>query len=142
MKGVCNCGNVEFEIDRDNIKLYQCHCSLCRKQSGTYSNAATIVPTNSFRFLKGESLITQWKKPSGFRSEFCSKCGSPVPNSLRGSDYYWIPAGLLEDDTKFEIVSHIFTDSKASWEGSDANAENHRSFPNTGIEGHIRKITQ
>jgi hypothetical protein len=142
MNGKCLCGNVEFSIDRDDIKLYQCHCSLCRKQSGTYSNAATIVPNQSFQFLKGQSFISSWEKATGFRSDFCKKCGSPVPNPLRETDYYWIPAGLLEEDGELKVVSHIYTDFKASWDKHNPNAENHAGFPHGGLEAHIKKLEE
>ena len=36
MFGKCLCGDVQFfsEIRTDPFKIYQCHCSLCKKQSG------------------------------------------------------------------------------------------------------------
>lgn len=114
MRGCCLCGKVRFEIEGDRFKLYQCHCSLCRRQSGSLSNAATIVPEESFRWLGGRELISSWKKESGFRSDFCSVCGSPVSNPLRNYPYLWVPAGLLEGDG-LEIVAHLCVASKASW---------------------------
>ena len=136
--GKCLCGEVEFEVQRESLKLYQCHCLLCRKQSGTYSNAATIVAKEYFRFLSGQSTISCWVKDTGFRSDFCSCCGSPVPNVLRGSDYYWIPAGLLEGGGKLEVVSHLFLDSKADWDKEYPSAERHAEFP--GFDEHIAKL--
>ncbi|WP_075186206.1 GFA family protein [Teredinibacter haidensis] len=140
MNGKCLCGSIEFIIKKDDIKLYQCHCSLCRKQSGTYSNAATIVPNKYFQFLKGTSFISSWEKNSGFRSDFCMNCGSPVPNPLRETEYHWIPAGLLENEERLVVVSHIYTDSKASWDKPNPNAENHAGFPQGGLEAHIRAL--
>lgn len=142
MLGICLCGKIEFEIDKENVKLYQCHCSLCRKQSGTYSNAATIVSSDSFRFLSGEIYITSWVKESGFRSDFCKCCGSPVPNPLRDMEYHWIPAGLLEDAGNLQIVSHLFVDSKASWAKGSNNVVEHMVFPESGIESHIRMLNE
>ena len=118
MRGQCLCGQVAFEIEGDRVKLYQCHCSLCRKQSGTFSNAATVVPINNFRWLRGVELVASWQKDSGFRSHFCSNCGSPVPNPLRNTAYYWVPAGLLEDGGKLEVVAHLCVTSRASWDPS------------------------
>jgi hypothetical protein len=140
MRGHCLCGNVEFEIDRESLKLYQCHCSLCRQQSGTFSNAATIVPMQSFRFLNGQSGITSWVKDTGFRSDFCACCGSPVPNPLRDSNYYWVPAGLLENNGGLEIVSHIFLNSKADWDRDYPHAEMHAGFP--GFDKHIQNLNE
>jgi hypothetical protein len=47
MKGECLCGDVEFEIKGDLPNLYQCHCSLCRKVTG--SSAATYLASGFAR---------------------------------------------------------------------------------------------
>lgn len=118
MHGHCLCGHVEFEIVGERFKLYQCHCSLCRRQGGSLSNAATIVPNEKFRWLSGAELISSWKKDSGFRSDFCSTCSSPVPNPLRNLPYFWVPAGLLEGNGSIEVVAHLCVASKAAWDST------------------------
>lgn len=114
--GRCLCCAVEFEVDPPYPALYQCHCSLCRKQGGSLSNTGMIVATDRFRWLAGESLITQWTRSSGFRSFFCSCCGAPVPNPLRDTGYIWTPSGLLEDGARLEIRAQLHVDSRASWD--------------------------
>lgn len=116
MKGECLCGNVKFEIEEEIRNLYQCHCSLCRKATGAAANAATFVQGTAFRWVSGESGIKSYKKPSGFRSDFCSECGSPVPNSLRDSGMVWIPAGLLDEPVTSRVSVHLHTKSAAPWE--------------------------
>jgi hypothetical protein len=75
-----------------------------------------IVRERNFRWTAGQEQIASYQKPTGFRSDFCSRCGSPVPNPLRTTKYYWVPAGLLDDDQTLEIGAHLFVDSKASWD--------------------------
>ena len=116
MQGNCLCGKVVFEILSPIRNLYQCHCSLCRKQGGSASNTATFVADNAFRWLAGQGNVTSWVKPTGFRSDFCSTCGSPVPNPLRTSGYWWIPAGLLDGALEAEVVAHLFVASAAKWD--------------------------
>jgi len=116
MKGSCLCGAIGFEIDGPYPKLYQCHCSLCRKQGGSVSNTGLIVAADKFRWLAGESLISTWARETGFRSYFCSRCGSPVPNPLRGTGYIWVPSGLIDDDEPLEIGAQLYIDSKARWD--------------------------
>ena len=125
--GACLCGAVKFELAGAAPKLYQCHCSLCRKQGGSSSNTATIVATENFRWLAGREHISSWVKDTGFRSDFCARCGSPVPNPLRDMPYYWVPAGLLDDGENMEISAQLFVASKAPW---DAMAS-----PGTWYEG-------
>ncbi len=142
MKGSCLCGDVAFEIDRSSVKLYQCYCTLCRKQSGTYSNAATIVPDHAFRWVKGQAQVSSWVKDTGFRSDFCRQCGSPVPGPLRDTPFTWIPAGLLDGDVDGEIISHIYVQDKATWDTLCPNLKSHAAFPGHGLEEHIASLNR
>ena len=95
MRGNCLCGEVEFEIVGEAPRLYQCHCSLCRKQSGSTSNSSLLIESESFRWLGGEDRISSYVKELGFRSDFCSRWGppSPIPSGAQGMSgsqaVYW-----------------------------------------------------
>lgn len=115
MKGECLCGEVAFEIEGELPNLYQCHCSLCRKATGSTANAATFVEEKSFRWMSGQSIISSFQKPTGYRSDFCSVCGSPVPNKLRETDLIWVPAGLLDEATASQVSVHLHLTSSAEW---------------------------
>ena len=116
MQGECLCGEVKFEIEGNIPNLYQCHCSLCRKATGSSANAATFVRQESFRWLFGADTISSFQKPTGYRSDFCSVCGSPVPNQLQGMELVWVPAGLLEESFEASVNVHLHLGSAASWE--------------------------
>lgn len=130
MHGHCLCGKVDFEIEGSHFKLYQCHCSLCRRQSGSLSNAATIVPNERFRWLRGADSISSWTKASGYRTDFCSTCGSPVPNPLRNLPYTWVPAGLLEATEGLEVVAHLNVASRAHWDSAPLQGACYDALPN------------
>jgi hypothetical protein len=129
MRGSCLCGNVAFEISGEHPKIYQCHCSLCRKQGGSSSNSAIIVDATDLRWIDGQEHISSYVRPTGFRSDFCSRCGSPVPNPLRATAYYWVPAGLFDDDVHLEISAHLFVGSKASWDTVPADGTRFETAP-------------
>jgi hypothetical protein len=129
MRGSCLCGEVEFQIDGDLSKIYQCHCSLCRKQGGSSSNSSVIADMNNFRWISGQEKISSYVKPTGFRSDFCSRCGSPVPNPLRTTKYYWVPAGLLDDNVSLEVGVHLFVGSKASWDAISSGVPQYETMP-------------
>ena len=112
VRGSCLCGEVRFEVSGPFPKLYQCHCSLCRKQGGSVSNTGLIVASGNFRWLAGEEGLGRWQRSSGFRSWFCARCGSTVPNPLRDTGYVWVPAGALDDDAPLEIVAQLFLASR------------------------------
>lgn len=115
MRGECLCGEVTFEIKGELPNLYQCHCSLCRKATGSAANAATFVDEQSFQWMSGQSNIRSFQKPTGYRSDFCTVCGSPVPNKLRGTDLIWVPAGLLDGDMASQVSVHLHLSSSAPW---------------------------
>jgi len=128
MKGSCNCGNVSFEISGGITGLYQCHCKLCQRQSGSTSNTATIIQEANFGWLSGIDFISHWKKASGFTSHFCNNCGCPVPNKLRDTQYYWVPMGLVED-FDIKVVSHLCCTSKASWDEITTQGVKYNELP-------------
>ena len=138
MRGQCLCGQVVFEITGKVPALYQCHCSLCRKQSGTASNAATIVAASDFRWVNGKDRVSSWVKDTGFRSDFCSKCGAVVPNPLRDLPYVWVPAGALEDDEAMAIQFQVFVGSKAGWDDAPLAGVVYETSP--GLQEFIRLL--
>lgn len=127
MKGVCNCGAVCFTVFEPMPSMYQCHCSLCQKQSGSGSNAATIVSLNKFKWSSDTGSIKKWKKESGFNSHFCQNCGSPVPNSI-GFNYMWVPAGLL-NGVNSKVVAHLCLSSKSEWDHPIEALRNYEGMP-------------
>ena len=127
--GSCLCGSVAFEIDPPFPRLYQCHCSLCRKQGGSTSNTGMIVATEKFRWVRGQPLITEWMRPTGFRSYFCSICGAPVPNPLRDTGYMWVASGLIDDGGTLEIAAQLWTGSRAPWDRSQGGGKEYETAP-------------
>ncbi|GEN28384.1 S-(hydroxymethyl)glutathione synthase [Halovibrio variabilis] len=116
MIGECLCGEVKFEIDGALPNLYQCHCSLCRKTTGSTANAATFVSEAHFRWVAGQASIRSFQRLTGYRNDFCSTCGSSVPNKLRDTELMWVPAGLLDEETTSRVAVHLHLNSAAGWE--------------------------
>jgi hypothetical protein len=42
-RGECNCGAVQFEIDADLTDVFVCHCSICRRSTGSNGIAVVVV---------------------------------------------------------------------------------------------------
>lgn len=115
-RGKCLCGTVQFSLEGHRFGLYQCHCSECRKISGSHSNASVLVPLQQFNWHSGEARITAFTHRTGYRSDFCSTCGSPVPNRLKDLAWYWVPAGLLNPEADLQVKAHICLASRAGWD--------------------------
>ncbi len=118
--GSCLCGGVRFEIDKATAPFELCHCRRCRKVSGSAFYAGLGVRTRDFRLIAGADLIAAYdapilREPPAYRSSFCSRCGSPVPNPPAGADWFEVPAGLLDDDPELRPDKHIFVEFNAPW---------------------------
>src|SRR4029434_5481154 len=78
LNGSCLCGGVKYEIDGELSAVTNCHCSLCRKTSGSAFASGATISAASFRFLSGEDLLREWESSPGYHRVFCGRCGSPI----------------------------------------------------------------
>ena len=116
-RGSCNCGGIAFEIDADLAGVIVCHCSICRRSTGSNGIAVALVDKEAFRWLEGEQLIATWKKPDAdWQTWFCRVCGSPLPGD-NDDQRMFVPAGsITEGGETLEVLHHIYVDSRASWD--------------------------
>lgn len=133
MIGTCLCGDVEFSITGELPNFYQCHCSLCRKLSGSASDTATFLNREQFQWIKGLDFISSFKLPSGYRSDFCKHCGSTVPHLMENGQQYWVPAGLLDESPRSVVSAHLFVGSKASWDEIGDSGEQFIEMPTMSV---------
>lgn len=120
IRGSCLCGGVKFEIARAVGPFELCHCSRCRKASGSAFVAGLGVRRDDFRLLQGGELIRTYdapiiEAPPPYRTCFCTRCGSPVPDPFSDSPWFEVPAGLLDDDPQLRPDRHIFVEIKSPW---------------------------
>jgi len=92
----------------------------CRKRSGSAFAAMIGVRSDDFRWLQGRELVRSFdaeiiEMQPAYRSSFCQRCGSPVPDPEEQGDWFEVPAGLLDDDPGLCPDKHIFVELKAPW---------------------------
>jgi hypothetical protein len=118
IRGGCLCGGVRFEITATFLRANHCHCSRCRKHSGTFGLTQGRVPREGFRLLQGADLVRVYRPPDGGAVKaFCSECGS----SLFGGTWpdgpeVSVRLGALDDDPGIRPQYHSFVDSRAPWD--------------------------
>lgn len=123
--GSCLCGGIRFEIEGKISGVGMCHCSICRKVSGTASNAIVATARKSLRWVQGEDQVEIYTRPTGWRSAFCRVCGSPTPQLDPSGKIFLVPAGTLDDDPGTRVEQHIFVGSKAPWDEIAGDALQH-----------------
>ena len=124
IRGSCLCGGVAFEIDGRLTPSQCCHATRCRKSTGAAFAPEIAARTSSFRWVRGEELITRYeapllREPPPFRKAFCSVCGSPVPVVREDSDFVAFLAGVLDGEPETRPFRHIFLSQKAAWYSID-----------------------
>ena len=76
LKGVCLCGQVEYEV-LDPEAMGFCHCTRCQRWTGS-SLAGVVVDKDNFTFTKGEDLVKRYQSEFAPR-HFCRNCGICPP---------------------------------------------------------------
>src|SRR3954447_9351488 len=116
--GGCACGGVRFEVASPFLRWTNCHCSLCRRHSGTFGAMTLRAPRDSFRLLDGADLLTAYDPGGGrARKVFCSVCGSSLfCGQWPAGEEIAIRAGALDGDPGIRPQLHIFVDSRAPWD--------------------------
>jgi hypothetical protein len=128
--GSCLCGDIRYEIRGTIPGLYQCHCSLCRKVTGSVAYTAFMVPAKDFSWRTKDRKIRHFQRPTGFRNDFCERCGSPVPFAMEAEGLAYIPAGSVDGALLgTRVTNHIFVASKADWDEIGGNAPRHDGDP-------------
>ncbi|MGD8637048.1 MAG: GFA family protein [Gammaproteobacteria bacterium] len=126
----CNCRGVAFEIKADLTEVFVCHCSICRRSSGSNGMAVVVIDNDKFRWIRGEGLITYWKKPgTDWQKWFCRICGASLPG-VNDATRMFVPAGLIsEGGESLRVKHHIWLGSRAVWDKiGDAGKQHPEAF--------------
>ncbi len=116
IKGACSCGGVEYGVEVELLMMYLCHCSECRKMSGSSYSTKGAVLDAQFNLLKGESNIKSFKKNETTTKFFCFNCGSPIYSQTKNVEgLTFIDCGLLDDDPGKSVDTQCFYGSRAPW---------------------------
>lgn len=115
IKGSCLCKAVSYEISREPDVINLCHCSMCRKATGSAYGVFAHISLDRFQWLSGEDHIQRFQSSPDNVRAFCRECGSNVPVVNVDEGHVVIPAGSFDDDPQTRPVVQIFAGSKASW---------------------------
>jgi hypothetical protein len=66
--GKCLCGNVQISIKGEISDIIHCHCSLCRKNSGTAFATNGFINAADFEITSGKNNLSTFSfKPGRYR---------------------------------------------------------------------------
>ena len=114
--GRCQCTGVAFEFSGEPTDASFCHCSICRKLSGSAFAAYIEVATGDLRITAGSGLIRRYDITARLTKKFCGACGTPVFTEHSAfPQFTYLSLGVLDDDDGVVPEYHQFTGSKAKW---------------------------
>ena len=117
MIGSCLCAKVAYAI-KGHLGVFQyCHCSRCRKFTGSAFAANLLVSPNDFRWLRGDEYVGRHELEGAkhFATSFCKNCGSSLPWLAQSGQAVVVPAGTLDDEPEIKPFQNIFVGSRAVW---------------------------
>ncbi len=115
--GSCLCGEVAYQVTGELRSFKYCHCSRCRKVTGSAHAANLYINPDQFKLLKGEAFYGRYELHDAqfYATGFCKQCGSNLPWLTQTGQKMIIPAGSLDDDIELKPTQNIFCESQASW---------------------------
>ena len=82
IEGSCLCGAVRYEITEAPGWAHSCHCSRCRKTTGSACAENLFAPLAALRYTAGEKHLQSFQPSDAVRfiHTFCEICGATLPS--------------------------------------------------------------
>ena len=129
--GSCLCGAVHYRVRGPWLRFMHCHCSRCRKATGSGHATNLFTLAENFRWTKGQSVVRRYELPTAarFTTTFCGQCGGRLPSVSRDAKTVNIPAGSLDDVPDIMPQARIYWGSRAPWSCDDTLPRYEESRP-------------
>lgn len=115
--GSCLCGAVRFQIAGAFEQFFLCHCSRCRKDTGSAHGANLFSTTARLTWLAGEDHVKTYRVPgTPHQKSFCIECGSALPRLQMEGALLVVPAGSLDSPIAIRPQAHICCADRADWD--------------------------
>lgn len=130
LRGSCLCGAVRYTATGEARHFYHCHCSRCRKVSGT-GHASNLFLAGTLVWEQGEDQVRKYRLPEAkrFGNSFCGTCGSRLPVFVAKAGMVFIPAGSLDDEPGIGPQARIFTASRSQWSCTEGGLPEFPDYP-------------
>ena len=115
--GGCLCGQVRYRVRGPFTAFHLCHCSQCRRSTGSAHAANLFADPAGLEWLAGEELVKRYipEQAGVISKSFCSHCGSLVPYTSLASGRLIVPAGSLDQSPGVDPDDNIYWRDRAGW---------------------------
>ncbi|MBM3570643.1 MAG: GFA family protein [Alphaproteobacteria bacterium] len=119
LSGGCLCRAVRFVLSAPPDYISNCHCSMCRRQSGSACLPFATVPRAALRWMRGRP---RWYRSSAkARRGFCGRCGSTLAYDLPGGrgPQIDLAVGAFDRAERLAPQWHVYYPDKLAWVAAD-----------------------
>jgi hypothetical protein len=128
LAGSCLCGAVRYEVEDAFVYALICHCSQCRRATGSAFKPFGGIQKEKLALVAGEDAVLRHGGEAA-HDLHCGRCGSLLYSSFRDSPYVTCTYGTLIDDPTLKPTAHIYVGSKASWDAICDDLPQHHELP-------------
>ena len=114
LSGRCYCGAVRYKVADQFAYALNCHCSQCRRVTGSAFKPFAGIESRKLKLTKGKGdLLIVGEETC--HDAHCKRCGSLLYSIVRDGAYAHVTLGTLIDAPSIRPSAHIFVGSKAPW---------------------------
>ncbi len=119
LTGQCNCGHLQYTLARTPLFVHCCHCSWCRRETGSAFALNALIETQHLRVAGGVTESIHIPSNSGY-GQTVHRC--PACRVVLWSHYNaakekvaFVRVGTLHQPQLCPPDIHIYTTSKLPW---------------------------
>lgn len=128
LRGGCLCGAVEYAVEDAFEYALNCHCSKCRRSTGSAFKPLAGIGRAKLEVVRGADAIMIHGGAEAHDAH-CASCGSLLFSVVRQGAYAHVAMGTLGDEPTIRPSMHIFVGSKAAWYEITDDLPQHEGFP-------------
>ena len=129
LAGRCFCGAVHYAVEDAFRYAMNCHCSNCRRTTGSAFKPFAGIERDKLVLTKGADAVLVYGEEAKNHDTHCRRCGSLLYSVVREGAYVNVAMGTLVDDPSIRPARHIFVGSKAPWFTITDDLPQHDAFP-------------
>ena len=114
LNGGCLCGAVQFAVADEFVYAQNCHCSDCRRATGSAFKPFGGISRAKLHLTRGEGEVLRYGGDQA-HDVHCRVCGSLLYSVFPPRDWAHVVLGSLHDAPTLKPTAHIWVSDKAPW---------------------------
>jgi len=129
LNGKCLCGTIHYTVMDEFKYALNCHCSDCRRATGSAFKPFAGIEREKFCITHGETQVLIFGDKNASHDVHCGRCGSFLCSVVRDGAFVHVTLGTLMDAPAIRPTAHIFVSDKAPWFEITDSLPQHQEHP-------------